>query len=109
MYVSLNRFKYLHFNTLQNIGPVNPVCPAPAWCICTIPHATAGSLTAAVNSCESLVQKNDHLWITVGGTIMEDLIPLNSWLNFSGFNFDIQKVFLIFMSPFGLRPLGFKK
>jgi len=54
------------------------------------------------------VQKNDHLWITVGGTIM-DLILLNSWLNFPGFNFDIQKVFLIFMSPFGLHPLGFKK
>jgi polysaccharide biosynthesis/export protein len=39
---------------------------------------TAGSLTQATNMFESPIQKNDQLWITVGGTNAEDLILLNS-------------------------------
>ncbi len=39
---------------------------------------TAGSLSRAINVFESPIQKNDQLWITVGGTNTEDLIPLNS-------------------------------
>ena len=43
-----------------------------------LPDTTAGSISAAINSFESLIQKNDQLWITVGGTNIEDLAPLNS-------------------------------
>jgi len=39
--------------------------------------STAG-LKGAVNLFETPIQKNDQLWITVGGTNMEDLVLLNS-------------------------------
>ena len=39
---------------------------------------TTGSLSTATNSFESPIQKNDQLWITIGGTNIEDLISLNS-------------------------------
>lgn len=39
---------------------------------------TAGNLSGAVNTFETPIQKNDQLWITIGGTNMEDLEPLNS-------------------------------
>ena len=39
--------------------------------------STAG-LSPAVNLFETPIQKNDQLWITVGGTNMEDLVLLNS-------------------------------
>lgn len=43
-----------------------------------LPDTSAGSVSAAINSFESLIQKNDQLWITVGGTNIEDLPSLNS-------------------------------
>lgn len=39
---------------------------------------TSGSLSNAINKFESPIQKNDQLWITVGGTNLEDLVALNS-------------------------------
>ena len=39
---------------------------------------SAGSLAKALYSFESPIQKNDQLWITVGGTNLEDLASLNS-------------------------------
>lgn len=39
---------------------------------------TTGDLSRAVNLFESPIQKNDQLWITIGGTNMEDLVILNS-------------------------------
>jgi polysaccharide biosynthesis/export protein len=39
---------------------------------------TYTSLAAAQNIFESPIQKNDQLWITVGGTNAEDLVTLNS-------------------------------
>ncbi len=39
--------------------------------------STAG-LVPAVNLFETPIQKNDQLWITVGGTNIEDIVPLNS-------------------------------
>ena len=43
-----------------------------------ISDTTAGGLSKAVNIFESPIQKNDQLWITIGGTNLEDLVPLNS-------------------------------
>lgn len=37
-----------------------------------------GSLSNATNIFETPIQKNDQLWITIGGTNMEDLVLLNS-------------------------------
>jgi polysaccharide export outer membrane protein len=39
---------------------------------------TSGSLSKAINTFESPIMKNDQLWITVGGTNLEDLALLNS-------------------------------
>jgi polysaccharide biosynthesis/export protein len=39
---------------------------------------TRGSLSAAISNFETPIQKNDQLWITIGGTNMEDLVLLNS-------------------------------
>lgn len=39
---------------------------------------TSGSLSKAQTSFENPIQKNDQLWITVGGSNPLDLIPLNS-------------------------------
>jgi len=40
--------------------------------------STNSNLSQAVNTFESPIQKNDQLWITVGGTNLEDLASLNS-------------------------------
>lgn len=40
--------------------------------------STAGSLNKAQNAFENLIQKNDQLWITVGGSNPLDLMALNS-------------------------------
>jgi polysaccharide export outer membrane protein len=40
--------------------------------------STSGSLSKAINTFESPIMKNDQLWITVGGTNLEDLALLNS-------------------------------
>ncbi|MDO6429414.1 polysaccharide biosynthesis/export family protein [Flavitalea sp. BT771] len=39
---------------------------------------SAGSISTGIYAFESLIQKNDQLWITVGGTNLEDLVLLNS-------------------------------
>jgi polysaccharide export outer membrane protein len=43
-----------------------------------IADTTATGLSSAVNIFETPIQKNDQLWITIGGTNMEDLVLLNS-------------------------------
>lgn len=43
-----------------------------------IADTTSGSLAGAVSNFEAPIQKNDQLWITIGGTNIEDLVLLNS-------------------------------
>src|SRR4051812_11415121 len=39
---------------------------------------TAGSISAAKIAFQNTIQINDQLWITVGGSNPQDLVPLNS-------------------------------
>lgn len=43
-----------------------------------IADTTRGSLAVAISNFETPIQKNDQLWITIGGTNIEDLVLLNS-------------------------------
>jgi len=65
-------FAVLAFNLVSCTGP-NKM----AYMRDIVDTSTAG-LKGAVNLFETPIQKNDQLWITVGGTNMEDLVLLNS-------------------------------
>jgi polysaccharide biosynthesis/export protein len=77
--ISINRnFLLLFIAATLGIHLISCTGPNKMAYMRDITDTAAGSLSRAVNIFESPIQKNDQLWITIGGTNMEDLLLLNS-------------------------------
>ncbi len=71
-------FLNLSFFLFIAIGVISCTAPKKVVYLYNLKDSTAGSLQTAQMNFENPIQKNDQLWITIGGSNIADLVVVNS-------------------------------